>query len=77
MYIVLAGEVAIYKLRDQEEVMLEEQYHSAATKIIIDVLSEHMTTYGYASKDLIDSYMDDALKAKFKSLENIKSSRLA
>lgn len=74
MYILLAGEVAIYKLRDQEEVMLEEQYHAAAMKILDEVLTEHMNTYYFASKDLIDSYMDEFAKEKFKTLEHVKAS---
>ena len=76
MYILLAGEVAIYKLRDQEEVMLEEQYYEDSQKILDSALVEHLKTYGYASKDLIDNHMDEEHKAKYKHLEHIKASTL-
>lgn len=53
--------------------MLEEQYHAAAAKILDDVLAEHLTTYGFASKDLIDSYMDEPVRERFKNLDHIKA----
>lgn len=77
MYIVLAGEVAIFKLRDQEEVMKEEEYHSIACRILEEALPDQLSVYGYASKDLIDSYLDEAQLAKFKNLDHITGSKFA
>ena len=56
--------------------MLEEHYYEAAVSIIDSLLQEHMTTYGYVSKTLLDEYMDCSLKEKFANLETIKSSRV-
>lgn len=76
MFIILAGEVGIYKPRDQEEVMLEEMFYSAAMKVINDSLREHMNTNGFVFKSLIDSCLDKVQRERFACLDSIDYSRM-
>lgn len=76
MFIVLAGEVAIYKLRDQEEVMKEEAFHAAANKLLNGPLFDHLEAYGYVSRELIDEHFEDHQREQFKDLPYIEASKI-
>lgn len=76
LFILLGGEVAVYRLRDDSIVQIETEFYKAALEIIQKYLTEQLETHGYVSKQRIFDYLDDNAKAKYADIDHVNSSSL-
>lgn len=75
LFILLGGDVAVYKLRDDSSIKAELEFYKLAVENIAKQLTDQMESYGYISTQRIIDCLDDREKSLLGDVDHINGSK--
>lgn len=76
-FIIISGQVAVYRIRDEDDLGIDNEFYKIAIDIIKkNNLDRFLLESGYIAKEVILKFLDDDTKKKFESADHIKASKL-
>ena len=75
LFILLGGDVAVYKLRDDSSIKAELEFYKLAVENIAKQLTDQMESYGYISTQRIIDCLDGREKSLLGDVDHINGSK--
>ena len=75
LFILLGGDVAVYKLRDDSSIKAELEFYKLAVENIAKHLTDQMESYGYVSTQSIIDCLEGKEKSLFGDVDHINGGK--